>query len=940
VEDLEVLGWKYTMRLQTEKMYINEHELAEYFADLSVGAVNKSLPAWVWTLSARQCRILLDGMLLGDGHTTDTSCHYFTSSIKLRDDVQKLCQHAGWTAYVVKRYDAGHQTTMKDGRVITATADAWCVQIRKTRLRPTLNHGHSKTQSGQKEELTEFNGKVYCLRVPTEVFLVRRNGCCVWTGNSSRHGQKGTCGLILKPEDMPQTSTGIVPDLIINPHCFVGSTLVSMPNGLAKRIDSFSEQGLEKVWTWNPESKCLQESFSLGLEEKGQKETVVLTLEDGRELICTLDHKFKIKNGEEYIWKEAQELTLDDEMIMGPEGTEDTQCDLEDEWLLEMGDYIFKMKTVDEREKALAFARLLGYIHTDGCLHHSIDNSYKCVVYMGTMLDAESILQDVFTVTGKTPKIQTCESKYGQTFNIFLPGDFARSLSTLPSMTVGRRTTQAASYPEFLYDENCPKSILREFLAGCFGGDGWSPYINRNTFSNVAFSQSICQRLEDTMVVRMEKMIDLMKRVGVDATFVRSRICTNECESYQTDPRVSLEIVVTSNEQFHKKIGFRHCIEKTLRLELAVSYERYCDQVRIQHNEAMQIVNEFMNIKKSIPEALEKVKEIYKNKKVLNNYYSLLSYNMIANRRKPNRSTNLDVFDYKFMSSARDYLEMRGCKNWFMKGQYIQKQYDTDILTYSMKLMKKETGSVQTVYDIGVADHHMFLANGSLVANCVPSRMTIAQLMETLLGRVCCEYGALGDGSPFNPNATVETMASVLRDRYHLNPHSDEVLYNGHNGRQMEVEIFMGPVFYQRLRHCSADKLHSRASGPLVMLTRQPAEGRAREGGLRFGEMERDAVCAHGVAEFTKERLVECSDGFPCYTCQKCGLLAIANPKERIWICRGCNNTTDFSPIQIPYASKLFIQELESMCISSRMITEGQLLKKMQQKKMLTNRKI
>jgi DNA-directed RNA polymerase II subunit RPB2 len=143
----------------------------------------------------------------------------------------------------------------------------------------------------------------------------------------------------------------------------------------------------------------------------------------------------------------------------------------------------------------------------------------------------------------------------------------------------------------------------------------------------------------------------------------------------------------------------------------------------------------------------------------------------------------------------------------------------------------------------------------------------------------------------------------------------------------MEVNVFMGPVFYQRLRHCSADKLHSRASGPLVMLTRQPAEGRAREGGLRFGEMERDAVCAHGVAEFTKERLVECSDGFPCYTCKTCGLLAIANPKENIWLCRGCGNTTEFSPIQIPYASKLFMQELESMCISTRLITDSQLTK-------------
>lgn len=208
----------------------------------------------------------------------------------------------------------------------------------------------------------------------------------------------------------------------------------------------------------------------------------------------------------------------------------------------------------------------------------------------------------------------------------------------------------------------------------------------------------------------------------------------------------------------------------------------------------------------------------------------------------------------------------------------------------------------------------------------IPSRMTIAQLLETLLGKLACYVGSLGDGSPFG-KTSVEGVASLLRDTYGLEPYSNDILYNGHNGRMMETSIFIGPCFYQRLRHCSEDKLHSRASGPLVMLTRQPAEGRAREGGLRFGEMERDCVAAHGVSEFTKERFVECSDGFRCYSCQECGLLAVANPKEGIWVCHGCENTTNFSAIEIPYASKLFLQELESMCISSRMITEGQIHK-------------
>jgi DNA-directed RNA polymerase II subunit RPB2 len=110
------------------------------------------------------------------------------------------------------------------------------------------------------------------------------------------------------------------------------------------------------------------------------------------------------------------------------------------------------------------------------------------------------------------------------------------------------------------------------------------------------------------------------------------------------------------------------------------------------------------------------------------------------------------------------------------------------------------------------------------------------------------------------------------------------------------------------------------------MLTRQPAEGRAREGGLRFGEMERDCVVAHGMSEFTKERLMKCSDKFSCYTCKDCGLLAIVNPQKSIWACRGCGNTKDFSNITIPYATKLLLQELETMNICSRLITQQKLI--------------
>jgi DNA-directed RNA polymerase II subunit RPB2 len=202
----------------------------------------------------------------------------------------------------------------------------------------------------------------------------------------------------------------------------------------------------------------------------------------------------------------------------------------------------------------------------------------------------------------------------------------------------------------------------------------------------------------------------------------------------------------------------------------------------------------------------------------------------------------------------------------------------------------------------------------------IPSRMTIAQLKETVLAKVLLQLGLFGDGTSFGELDVNTICEQLLKVGYEA--HGNELLYNGLTGEQHECSVFTGPVFYQRLKHMVNDKQHSRSIGPMVNLTRQPAEGRSRDGGLRFGEMERDTTVAHGAARFTKERLFDVSDKYSVYSCKKCGLIASYNDAMHIHRCRTCDNRTDFAYVQIPYACKLLFQELITMNIAPRLITE------------------
>lgn len=195
----------------------------------------------------------------------------------------------------------------------------------------------------------------------------------------------------------------------------------------------------------------------------------------------------------------------------------------------------------------------------------------------------------------------------------------------------------------------------------------------------------------------------------------------------------------------------------------------------------------------------------------------------------------------------------------------------------------------------------------------IPSRMTIAQLKETLLAKILVKLGMFGDGTAFGDLSVKTIIDELIKHGYESC--GNEIMYNGMTGEQIESSIFIGPTYYQRLKHMTNDKQHSRSIGPMVNLTRQPAEGRSRDGGFRLGEMERDVMIAHGITNFLRERFYESSDGYSVFVCKKCGLICTLNE------CRTCSNELEIEKINIPYSLKLMLQEIQTLNIGTRFIT-------------------
>jgi hypothetical protein len=249
-----------------------------------------------------------------------------------------------------------------------------------------------------------------------------------------------------------------------------------------------------------------------------------------------------------------------------------------------------------------------------------------------------------------------------------------------------------------------------------------------------------------------------------------------------------------------------------------------------------------------------------------------------------------------------------------------------------------------------IRSHDMPRTAGGLVPDmivnphCMPSRMTMAQLLESLLGKAAPQLGVIGNATAFmNEGNPAEDIGAVLRDQLGMNPLGDDILYDGMSGAQISSSIFMGNIYIMRLKHMPEDKWNARAEGRKEQRTHAPTGGRGNQGGLRIGEMERDTLVAHGIADFIRESYMKRADGYKTVICNGCGTIPIYNSGKNLYICPMCDgpvrfigdaasameivppnkrSLATFSQVEIPYATKVVDQELAFFLnMSMRMLT-------------------
>jgi intein/homing endonuclease/ribosomal protein L37AE/L43A len=620
---------------------------------------------------------------------------------------------------------------------------------------------------------------------------------------------------------------------------------ISLKCGLAVMIGEMEDVG-EYVLGWSESKNGMVPSKQCAFMDKGMRDCVELTLEDGRKITCTEDHPVLTSDN---TWVKVKDLEINKSKVKTSVSyplmkvkEEIAECD---GWTLSFGKQTLRTDNYNEYMRTLAFARILGLLTTDGSIssHYKRPSGY---VSLGHKIDLDQFLGDITMFC----EINQMSFKTKNYYYVTIPTEFLEDILHLGGILRGRKIDQPAVFPEFILDEKCPRPVVREFLGGMFGGDGHTCVLGmhrgkRDVMTSVSFSKSKMVEYGESLQKMFEDFQKLLAKCGIhDTTIQKAKETTSSKRKFELKDKsdtsnrsfsLTLHLPIEQLIPFSEKIGFRYCCHKSQRLEAGVSYRRLREEVCRQHNWLVNRVDEithFKEIKSKYPDKIvptksaiiKAVEELKKTEGLLHDYAIPSTHDITDHLIK---GTEFGKFTSKSFPTAEQFMEKIGALSWFLNDDVESDKKMDDVDDQVFKEVEEKEYESTTTYGVH---------------------------------REC---------------ASLPTMNLEVVSRINVGP--------------------------QHVYDISVEDTHSF---------------------LVNGIVAHNCMVSHGAARFTRERLYDVSDKFQVHVCSKCGMVAAYNDALGIHCCKMCDNRTDFAYVEIPYSCKLLFQELQTMNVVPRIMTE------------------
>ncbi len=518
--------------------------------------------------------------------------------------------------------------------------------------------------------------------------------------------------------------------------CIAEGTPVLQADGTSRVIEKFAETGGATIFA-PATNGCLKLATQIERMNQGVRHCVKLVFQDGRELVCTPDHKILCADGR---WVRADELIIGkSRVVVGLESPLDEPEIDEIGYELQAGEIIFTTENERERAKTLAFARLVGHLLNDG----SISVAGQGRMNVGQAFDRKVVLNDVELLTGKRPIANRYDERK---WSIVLPRELTTGIIALSGVRVGRRIHQPATLPAFVSDANCPVAVVREFLGGMFGADGWSPRLHRqgkreedSILQPPAFSQTAKPEHVGELREMMNQTLTLLRRCGVktDGAKIYEYPTRRAASSYPSgkdnSPRIEVRLQLADGLSFVERVGFRYCVDKMMRSSAAAVYWRTVDKINRQRLWMANCLRETHSASPSL--SFAQARRLAASKLLQTETAVFPHYSLLDGADRFSRLPEAD--DRKFQPLHRDscnfpspveLFRQIGIRDWFAPlearakntaKRYCAEKQSLEIPTFSLKIIDRRPAGQHAVFDLSVNDTHAFVAGTIAVHNCI-----------------------------------------------------------------------------------------------------------------------------------------------------------------------------------------------------------------------------